>query len=101
MATLHQRRTHPKYVDGCFGCKAGTQQIGYCGKNGLDASAQKRWDAELDLFKSAVDAGAMPDSTKTRDIQRALDWSEKTGKAYSEEAKIEHEKSIALERYAV
>jgi hypothetical protein len=24
MPSLHQRRTHPTYVEGCFGCKAGT-----------------------------------------------------------------------------
>lgn len=24
MTSLHQRRTHPIYVDGCFGCRAHT-----------------------------------------------------------------------------
>lgn len=31
MATLHQRRTHPEPVEGCFACKIGT--IGYDGRN--------------------------------------------------------------------
>jgi hypothetical protein len=26
--TLHQQRTHPSYVEGCFGCKAASLQIG-------------------------------------------------------------------------
>jgi hypothetical protein len=101
MATLHEIKTHPVYVEGCFGCKAASLRIGYCGKAGQDASAQKRWDAELDLFKSATANGVIPDSTKTRDIQRALDWSEKTGKAYTEETKVEHDKTRILERFAV
>jgi len=24
MTSLHQQRTHPEYVEGCFGCKAGS-----------------------------------------------------------------------------
>lgn len=31
MPTLHQVRTHPEPVDGCFGCKVGT--LGYDGKH--------------------------------------------------------------------
>jgi len=101
MATLHQIRTHPEYVEGCFGCKASTQHIGYCGQGNQDFTAQKRWDAELDLYASAVKQGIQPDTTSTRSSQAALDWSERTGTAYSEEAKQEHNKSKALERYAV
>lgn len=98
MATLHELKTHPEYVEGCFGCKVSSLQIGYCGKAGQDATAQKRWDAELDLFKRATANGVMPDSTKRRDVQKALDWSDRTGKAYSEETKLEHDKTRYLER---
>lgn len=101
MATLHQIRTHPLYVEGCFGCKAGTQRIGYCGAGGQDASAQKRWDAELDLYASAVKQGIQPETTQASGVRAALDWSEKTGKAYSEDVKIEHDRDTVLERYAV
>lgn len=98
---LHQIRTHPEYVDGCFGCKAGTMTVGYCGQGGQDATAQKKWDAELALYDSARKQGIQPETTQARGIQASLDWSEKTGKAYSEETKIEHDKASALERYAV
>lgn len=27
MASLHQRRTHPQYVEGCFACKVGGLQL--------------------------------------------------------------------------
>jgi hypothetical protein len=98
---LHQIQTHPEYVEGCFGCKAGTLKVGYCGKGGQDATAQKKWDAELDLYASARRQGIQPETTQARGIQASIDWSEKTGKAYSEDAKIAHDKNQALERYAV
>lgn len=101
MATLHQRKTHPRYVEGCFGCKVSTQHIGYCGQGGQDASRQKKWDQELDLYASAVKQGIQPEGTATSATRAAMNWSEETGKAYSEESKREHDIDQVLERYAV
>lgn len=98
--SLH-RRTHPQYVEGCFGCKASTLRIGYCGQGNQDLTAQKKWDQELDLYASAVKQGIQPDTTSRRSSQAALDWSDRTGKPYSEETKQEHNKTTVLERYAV
>lgn len=93
--TLHQIQTHPEYVEGCFGCKAATLRFGQ-----VDASRQKKWDQELALYKSATGQGIQPETTQTQGIRAALDWSEKTGKAYSTDVKLEHDKSVALERLA-
>lgn len=101
MATLHQIKTHPEFVEGCFGCKVATLKVGFCGQGGLDATAQKKWDGELDLYASARKAGIQPDKTNRREVQKAIDWSEQTGKAYSEETKQEHDTNTALERFAV
>ena len=98
--SLHQK-THPEYVEGCFGCKVGTLVVGYCGRGNQDASAQKAWDSELDLYSSAVRAGIQPESTKRPAIQAAIDWSEKTGTPYSEQAKRAHDENTVLERYAI
>lgn len=98
---LHRTRTHPEYVEGCFGCKVSTLKIGYCGQGGLDYTRQQKWDAELDLYASAVKQGIQPETTKTRGIQAALDWSENTGTAYSEDAKMKHDEETVLTRYAV
>lgn len=98
--SLH-RRTHPHYVEGCFGCKVGTLRIGYCGKGGQDATRQKKWDQELDLYASAVEQGIQPEGTATSATRAALNWSEETGQAYSEETKREHDIDAVLERYAV
>jgi hypothetical protein len=57
--------------------------IGYAASaKGLDYTAQKKWDNELALYKSARNQGIQPDSTKTTDIRKAIDMSEKTGRAY-------------------
>jgi len=44
----------------------------------------KKWDNELALYRSARSQGIQPDSTKTKDIRKAIDISNKTGKAYGE-----------------
>lgn len=98
---LHRIKTHPEYVEGCFGCKVGSLKVAFCGAGGQDATAQKKWDAELDLYKSAIAQGIQPETTKTSGIRAAIDWSEKTGKPYSEETKLEHDRNSVLERYAL
>lgn len=98
---LHQRQTHPEYVEGCFGCKVGTLIVGYCGKGNQDATAQKKWDAELDLYASAVRSGIQPESTKAPAVRAAIDWSEKNGRGYSESTKMEVDKTRILERFAL
>jgi len=57
--------------------------IGYAASaKGMDYTTQKKWDKELALYRSARAQGIQPDSTKTKDIRRAIDISEKTGTAY-------------------
>ena len=76
---------HPVPIETCFGCKALTLQM-----NAGDAKeairnggqTQREWDKELDLYKSARAQGVQPATTRTKDIQIALDISQKTGKAY-------------------
>lgn len=59
------------------------QMIGYANSaNGSDLSTQKRWDADLDFYKSARAQGIQPASTQRASVQRALDISNLTGKAY-------------------
>jgi len=57
--------------------------IGYAASaKGLDYTKQKKWDNELALYQTARKQGIQPDSTKTKDIRRAIDISEKIGKPY-------------------
>lgn len=69
----------------CFGCKARSLQLNAGDAKGsiiAGGVTQKAWDKELDLYKSARKQGIQPDSTKTKDIQKAMDLSQKYGKAY-------------------
>lgn len=43
---------------------------------------EKKWNKELELYRSARKQGVQPDGTSTKQIQQALDISDKTGVAY-------------------
>ena len=76
---------HPEPVETCFGCKALSLEM-----NAGDAKAairdggmtQKAWDNELAEYKKARAQGIQPASTKMKDIKKAVDISNKYGKAY-------------------
>ena len=53
--------------------------------NGSDYTAQKRWDRELDSYAEARSQGIQPKTTKSRDIQAAVEISNKTGTAFNAE----------------
>lgn len=81
----NEHEQHTEYVDGCFGCKAETLQLSPGdAKSGLidNGYTQKTWKSELDLYKQARKQGIQPDSTKRKDIEKAIDVSNKTGHAY-------------------
>lgn len=81
----NEHSTHEKYVHGCFACKAETLQMQTGdAKSGLinNGYTQKTWKSELDLYKQARKQGIQPDSTKRKDIEKAIDISNKTGHAY-------------------
>lgn len=76
------------------GCGEGHLTFGAClrGKSlkiayansagGSDFTTQKKWDRELDLYRSAVAQGIEPDGTTTAKVRRALDLSDKAGRPY-------------------
>ena len=69
----------------CFGCKAKGLQLatGDAASNIIaSGTTQKKWDKELDLYKQARAQGIQPDGTSTKQIQKSIDVSNKTGVAY-------------------
>ena len=62
--------------------RAANMRVAYCGIGGGDATAQKKWDTELSLYRQARKQGIQPDGTKTNQIMRALKASDKVGAAY-------------------
>lgn len=80
--SLHQKQTHPEYVEGCFGCKISTLELGVGDANSKVSMTTTKWDAELKAYRSARDQGIQPAGTSMKKIQQAVEISNKTGKAY-------------------
>jgi len=80
--SLHQKQTHPEYVEGCFGCKISTLELGVGDANSKVSMSTSKWDAELKAYKDARAQGIQPAGTSMKQIQKAVEISDKTGKAY-------------------
>lgn len=75
--SLHRERTHPEYVEGCFGCKAST--LAY---QDLHIRAWSHAnDKELDAYRAARKQGIQPKTTKLKDINAAVRVSDRLGRA--------------------
>jgi hypothetical protein len=81
---IHQIQKHPEYVEGCFGCKIGTLELG-TGDASRDIP-DKKWNSELQAYRDARAQGIQPAGTTMRDIQEAHKASETLGKAYNAES---------------
>jgi hypothetical protein len=77
---LHRIQTHPEYVEGCFGCKIGTLELG-TGDAGRDIP-DKKWNSELSAYRDARAQGIQPAGTTMRHVEEAHKASETLGKAY-------------------
>ena len=78
--------SNPDHIDSefcsCFGCKARTLQLSTGDAAGNKNMSQKKWDKELNLYRDARKQGIQPAGTSTRQVQKAIDDSNKVGKAY-------------------
>lgn len=75
-------KDHSNCDDTCFSCKARSLKVAYCGIGGGDATSQKKWDANLDAYRSAKAQGIQPKSTRASAIEAAIRQSDKTGTAF-------------------
>lgn len=84
--TLHQKRRHPEYVEGCFGCKASQVSIlGYDKpreSGHVDQTTQKRWDKGLENYAAARKQGVQPAGTNPRLVEQAMQISDRRGTAF-------------------
>lgn len=78
---LHQLQKHPEYVEGCFGCKVMTLELG-TGDASRDVSG-KKWDSELQSYRDARSQGMQPAGTSQKHIQEAYAASEVLNKPYN------------------
>jgi hypothetical protein len=72
---LHQLRTHPEFVEGCFGCKAATLTV----LNGQVRAFAHANEKELNAYRDARRQGIQPKSTRLPDITAAVRASERIG----------------------
>jgi hypothetical protein len=77
---LHKVQAHPEYVEGCFGCKIGTLELG-TGDASRDIP-DKKWNSELSAYRDARAQGIQPAGTTMRHVEEAHKASETLGRAY-------------------
>lgn len=71
---------HASYAE-CLRSKR--PKVAYCNSAaGLDASRQKKWDADLDAYRDARRQGIQPSGTTRDAVDRAIAISDATGTAY-------------------
>jgi hypothetical protein len=83
--SLHRERTHPEYVEGCFGCKASTLELHPGDAAHMRVVSRKKWDAELNAYADARRQGIQPAGTSMKAIKDAHKASENLGKPYNGE----------------
>lgn len=68
--TIHQRRTHPEYVEGCFGCKVSTVSFGTVPGGARDqrtkVSHARNVEKGLNRYRELKEAGEQPSGTSLR-----------------------------------
>lgn len=80
--SLHRKQVHPEEVEGCFGCKLGTLELGRGSARHDGIQSAKEHDKELGSYYDAIRQGVEPISTKQKDIDAAVRLSNDTGVAF-------------------
>lgn len=63
--------------------RAANFKVAYCQDwKGADATRQKKWDKDLEAYRSAVSQGMQPETTQRRDVDKAVVKSNETGEAF-------------------
>lgn len=74
------------HLDPCFGCKAKGLQFATGDANNkviASGTTQKKWDAELQAYRTAREQGMQPAGTTRAHVEEAYRASEALGKAYN------------------
>jgi hypothetical protein len=83
--SLHKIQSHPEFVEGCFGCKITTLELGTGDANSRAAMPKRKWESELVRYKEARSQGIQPAGTTMDKIIAAEKASENLGRAYNAE----------------
>jgi hypothetical protein len=80
--SLHRIQKHPEYVEDCFGCKISELELSVGVANHRGIPTAKQHDKELQSYYDATRQGIEPRSTKSKDIDAAVQLSNEAGKAF-------------------
>jgi hypothetical protein len=86
---------HSNCGDECFGCKAKNLQLATGDARGdviASGTTQKKWNSELEAYRSARAQGIQPNGTNRKQIEAAHDASEKLGAAYDGNTMVQAKK---------
>ena len=83
--SVHRIRIHPEFVEGCFGCKVMTLELGTGDANSRASMPKRKWEGELARYKQARSQGIQPAGTTMDKILAAEKASENLGRAYNAE----------------
>ena len=92
---LHQIQTHPEYVEGCFGCKIQLLELSTGDARGdviASGTTQKKWNSELEAYRSARAQGIQPNGTRLHQVEAAHKASERLGVAYDGNTMVQAKK---------
>jgi hypothetical protein len=67
--------------------RAANLRVAYCGIGGGDATEQKKWDQELELYRQARAQGIQPEGTTRNKVVAALKASDAAGLAFGKDFK--------------
>lgn len=62
--------------------RAANLKVAYCGIGGGDATKQRKWDKELQAYRSVRAEGIQPAGTSMRKINQAKTMADRTGTAW-------------------
>jgi len=86
---------HSNCGDECFGCKAKNLQLATGDARGdviASGTTQKKWNSELEAYRSARAQGIQPNGTNRKQIEAAHDASERLGSAYDGNTMVQAKK---------
>jgi hypothetical protein len=88
---------HVNCDDDCFGCKARTLQLNTGDANSSKAMSNKKWNGELDAYRSARAQGIQPAGTSMAHVKAAVEASNVMGSAFDADTAATTAQSITKE----
>ena len=88
---------HVNCDDDCFGCKARSLQLNTGDANSSKAMSNKKWNGELDAYRSARAQGIQPAGTSMAHVKAAVEASNVMGSAFDADTAATTAQSITKE----